>query len=83
MTAKTITNTGKNQKFSKVRDERRSHIIHEHSLKTCRIEVIKPIIEDKTANQVNCGCSRKCWVLVVTEIDLQFTKLSLRSVDVQ
>ena len=44
-------------------------------MKTRRIEVIKPIIEDNTANQVNLGCSRKSGSPVIIEIDLQFRKL--------
>ena len=52
-------------------------------MKTRYIEDIKPIIEDKTTNHVNFGCSRKDMDTVINEIDLQFTKLSLRSVHVQ
>ena len=52
-------------------------------MKTRRIEVIKPIIEDKTANQVNLGCSGKNGSPLIIEIDLQVTKLCLRLFDVQ
>ena len=45
-------------------------------MKTRRFEVIKPIIEDKTANPINFGCSRKFKVPVITETDLDFAKIS-------
>ena len=38
-------------------------------MKTCRIGVTKPILEDKNANQVDCGCRRKEKVPVTTDID--------------
>ena len=50
-------------------------------MKTRRIEVTKPIIEDKTANQVHFCCSRKDVVPVITETDLMFRKTSLGSVN--
>ena len=43
-------------------------------MKTRRIEVIKHIIEKKSANQVNSGCSRKDGGPVFTGADLQFKK---------
>ena len=41
-------------------------------MKTRRIEVRKPIIEDKTANQIIFGCSRIVGVPVITETALLF-----------
>ena len=49
-------------------------------MNTLRIEVIKPIIEDRTPNQINFGCSRNDGGPIITEIDLKFTKIGLRSV---
>ena len=43
-------------------------------MKTRRIEVIKPIIEDKTTNQVSFACSRKDRGPVISETDLEFAK---------
>ena len=52
-------------------------------MKSRRIEFIQPIIEDKTASQVNFDCSRKDGGPVISEIDSRFTKLSLRLVEGQ
>ena len=41
-------------------------------MKTRRIEVRKPIIEDKTAHQVHFDCSKQDGCPVIAEIDLQF-----------
>ena len=49
-------------------------------LKSRGIEVKKPIIEDEMANQVIFGCKRKDGGPVLTKTDLEFKKLSLRSV---
>ena len=38
-------------------------------MKTRRIEVIKPISKDQTANLINFGCSRKYGGTVFTEVD--------------
>ena len=46
-------------------------------MKTRGIEVRKPIIGDKTANQINFICSRKDGGPVITETDLEFAKTSL------
>ena len=43
-------------------------------MKTCRIEVIRPKIEDKTANQITLGCTSKDGGTVITETDLEFKK---------
>ena len=43
-------------------------------MQTCRIEVIKPIIEDKTTSQINVGCSTKHGGPVITETDLELAK---------
>ena len=40
-------------------------------------------LEDKTDNQVNFGCSRKEWGPLITDIDLQFTKINLWFVKVK
>ena len=48
-------------------------------MKTHRIEVIKPINEVETANQINFGCSRKNGDSVITEIDLKFAKKILKN----
>ena len=45
-------------------------------MKTRRFEVIKPKIEDKTANPINFGCSRKFGGPVITESDFEFAKIS-------
>ena len=52
-------------------------------MKTRRIKVMKLIIEDKTANQINFGCSRKDGGTGITEIDLEFANISLRLANVQ
>ena len=52
-------------------------------LKTRPIKVIKPIIEDKTANQIVFACSRQFGVSVITETDLEFAEISLRLANVQ
>ena len=44
---------------------------------------MKPIIEDKTTKQINLGCSRNDRGPVITEIDLELTKVSLKSANVQ
>ena len=46
-------------------------------IKTRRIEVIKPITEDRTTNQINFGCSRKDRGPIITENDLEFKKICL------
>ena len=40
-------------------------------------------LEDKTAKKVNFGCSRKEEVPVITEIDVQFTKINLSLVNIE
>ena len=52
-------------------------------MKTHRIEVIKPITEYKTANQIFFGCNKKARGPIITEIDLEFAKMNLRSANVQ
>ena len=44
---------------------------------------MKPKIEDKTANQINFGYSRKHGGPVITEIDLEFAKIGIRLANVQ
>ena len=48
--------------------------IKKTSMRTRRIEVIKSIIEDKTANQINFGFGRKDGGPVTTETGLYFTE---------
>ena len=43
-------------------------------MKTRRIEVIKPIVEDKTTSLINFHCSTKYRGPVITETDLEFAK---------
>ena len=43
------------------------------------IEVVKPIGKDKNATQIILGCSRKGVEPVITENDLQITKISSNS----
>ena len=56
-------------KISKIREiPKRNKIMKKNIqklkyMKTRRIEVIKPILEDKTANEKNFGCSREVGVL--------------------
>ena len=45
--------------------------------------MIKPIIEDKTASQINLGCSKKVGGPAITEPDLEFAKIGLRTANVQ
>ena len=52
-------------------------------MKIRRLEVIKPIIGDKTANQINFGGSRKNGGTVISETDIKFAKICLRSADSQ
>ena len=52
-------------------------------MKTRRIEVKRPIIEDKTANQINFSFSRKVGGLFTTETDLEFAKICVRLANVQ
>ena len=49
-------------------------------MKTRRIEVTKPIIEDKTTKQVSFGCNRKDGVLSLLRLP---KKISLRSVNLK
>ena len=44
---------------------------------------MKPIIADKTTKQFNLGCSRNNRGPVITEIDLELAKVSLKSANVQ
>ena len=46
-------------------------------METRRIEVIKPIIENKTTIRINFGCSTKYKDSVISEIDLEFAKKRL------
>ena len=46
-------------------------------MKTRRIEVIKPIIAEKTTNHNNFGCSRKVEGPVITKTDLRVRKNNL------
>ena len=50
-------------------------------MKTRRIEVIKPIIEDNTDKHINFGGNRKNKGTVITETDL-FAKIILGSANV-
>ena len=52
-------------------------------MKTRRIEVTKPIIEDKTTKQVNFGCNRKDGVLSLLRLPNVSKKISLRSVNLK
>ena len=52
-------------------------------MKTRRIEVIEPIIEDETANQINVAWKLKDGGPVIFETDLENEKTSLRSINVQ
>ena len=47
------------------------------------LEDRKPFLEDKSANRIRFNCSSREGVPVITEIDLQFRKIGLRSVNVQ
>ena len=49
----------------------------ENFLETRRIEVIEPIIEEKTISQNHFGCSTKLLVHFITKTDLEFAKMSL------
>ena len=52
-------------------------------MKPRRIKVMKPIIEDKTANRINSACIRKFGVPVITETDSEFAKIGLRLANLQ
>ena len=52
-------------------------------MKTTRIEVIKPINENKTASQIYFGCNRKIGSPSITDTDLKFAKIGSRSANVQ
>ena len=52
-------------------------------METRRIEVIKPIIEDETTNQINFGCSTIYGGPVITETQLEFAKISLISANIK
>ena len=52
-------------------------------METRRIEVIRPLIEDKTTSQFKFVCSTKYGVPVITETELEFAKISLRLANVQ
>ena len=43
-------------------------------MKIRRIEVIKPTIENKTANQISVDCSGKFGGYVITDTDSEFAK---------
>ena len=53
------------------------------NIKTRGIDVIKPIVKDKTISQIRFSCFRKYGGLVIIETDLQFTKINLRLVYVK
>ena len=44
------------------------------NMKIRRIEVIKPIIQYKTANHIIFGCTGKFGSLVITDTDLELAK---------
>ena len=52
-------------------------------IKTRHIDIIEPIMEDKTANQNNFGCNTTDGSPVFTETDLEFAKTSIRFANVQ
>ena len=45
---------------------------YKNYMKNCRIEVLKPKTEDKTANQFNFCCSSKKGILYTVTIDIDF-----------
>ena len=47
-------------------------------MKIRRIKVIKPVIEEKTATQINFGRTRKFGISFITEIDIDLEKNKLK-----